>query len=51
MEDTDGLKEMMRMDFEHFREIFNLIEPDITRQETVGGNKNYFGCRTFEKSI
>ena len=39
MEDTDGWKEMMRMDFEYFKEILILIEPDITPQEIVGGNK------------
>ena len=27
------------MDFKHFNEIFNLIAPDITPQEIVGGNK------------
>ena len=36
MEVTDGLKELVRMDFEHFKEILNLIEPDITPQEIVG---------------
>ena len=30
---------MMRMDFEHFKELLNLIESDITPQEIVGGNK------------
>ena len=36
MEDTDGFKEMVRM---VFKLIWNLIEPDITPQELVGGNK------------
>ena len=36
MEDTDGFKEMVRM---VFKLIWNLIEPDITPQEIVGGNK------------
>ena len=30
MEDTDVFKELMRIDFEHFTEILNLIEPDVT---------------------
>ena len=30
MEDTDVFKELMRIDFEHFKEILNLIEPDVT---------------------
>ena len=29
LEDTEGFKEMMRMDFKHFNEILNLIAPDI----------------------
>ena len=39
LEDTEGFKEMMRMDFKHFNEILNLIAPDITPQEFIGGNK------------
>ena len=39
LEDTEGFKEMMRMDFKHFNEILNLIAPDITPQEIIGGNK------------
>ena len=39
MEDTDGFQEMMRMDFEHFKLILNLIEHDITPHKIVGGNK------------
>ena len=39
LEDTKGFKEMMRMDFKHFNEILNLIAPDITPQEIIGGNK------------
>ena len=30
LEDTEGFKEMMRMDFKHFNEVLNLIAPDIT---------------------
>ena len=30
---------MMRMDFEHFKEILNWIKPDITPQEIMGGSK------------
>ena len=30
MEDTGVFKELMRIDFEHFKEILNLIEPDVT---------------------
>ena len=30
MEDTDGFKELMRMDFEHFKEILDLIESYVT---------------------
>ena len=39
MQDTNGFKEIMRMNFEHFKEIINLIELDIMPQEIVGGNK------------
>ena len=38
LEDTEGLTEIIRMDFRHFNEILNLIAPDITQQIT-GGNK------------
>ena len=30
LKDTEGFKEMMRMDLRHFNEILNLIAPDIT---------------------
>ena len=30
---------MMRMDFEKFKHVLNLIEVDIIREERVGGNK------------
>ena len=39
IQDTGGFKEMMRMDFEHFKELLNLIESDITPKEIAGGNK------------
>ena len=39
LEDTNGFKEMMRMDYKYFKEILNLVEPDITPQEIIGGNK------------
>ena len=39
MEDTDMFKEIIRMGFEHFKEILNLIKPDIFPQEVVSGNK------------
>ena len=39
MEDTDGFKEMMRMDF---KEILNLIEPDIMPQLT--NTQHYKKC-------
>ena len=39
LEDTKGFKEMMRMDYKYFKEILNLVEPDITPQEIIGGNK------------
>ena len=39
MEDTEGFKEMMRMDLKHFKEILNLIAPAITAQAFVGANK------------
>ena len=29
---------MMRMGFKHFNKILNLIAPDITPQEIIGGN-------------
>ena len=32
MEDTDGFKEMMRIDFEHFKEILNLTYHIILQQ-------------------
>ena len=37
LEDTEGVKEMMRMDFDE-NEILNLIAPD-TPLEIIGGNK------------
>ena len=37
--DIEGFKEMMRMDLKHFNKILNLIAPDITSQEIIGGNK------------
>ena len=39
MEDTEGFKEIMWRGFRHFNEILNLIAPDITPQEIIGGNK------------
>ena len=30
MEDIDGFKEMMKMDFEHYKVTLNLIKPDVT---------------------
>ena len=33
IEDTNGLKEMMRMDYKSFKEIINLVEPDIIGRE------------------
>ena len=39
LEDTEGFKGMMRMDFKHFSEILNLTAPDITPQEITGRNK------------
>ena len=36
LENTEGFKQMMRMDFKHFKEISNLIAPDITPQEVIG---------------
>ena len=52
-EETKGFKEfkeMMRIDFKHFNEILNLIAPDITPQEIIGGNiiSNNFTCRTLD---
>ena len=38
LEDTETFIEMMRMDFNYFNEILNLIAPDITPQEIIGGN-------------
>ena len=48
LEDTEGFKEMIRMDFKHFNEILNLIAPDITPQEIIGENKVFFSCRTLD---
>ena len=39
LEDTEEFKEMIRTDFKHFNKILNLIVPDITPQEIMGGNK------------
>ena len=39
MEDTNGFKEMMRMSYEHFLYILNLIEKDITPKQILGGQK------------
>ena len=39
LEDTEGFKKMVRIDFKHFNEILNLIAPDITPQEIIGENK------------
>ena len=39
LEDTGGFKEIMRMDFKHFNKISNLLTPDITPQEIIGGKK------------
>ena len=39
LEDTEGFKEMTRMDFKHFNKMLNLIAPDIMSQEIIGGNK------------
>ena len=39
MENTGGFKEMMRMDYEKFKHVLNLIEVDITPDVIVGGNK------------
>ena len=50
MEDTNWFNEMMRMDFEHFKEILNLIEPDITAQEIIGGN-NFLAAERFTLRI
>lgn len=38
LEDTETFIEMMRMDFNYFNEILNLIAPDIMPQEIIGGN-------------
>ena len=51
MEGTDGFKEIMRMDFEHFKEILNLIEPGITPQEVVDGNKVSSAAESFILTI
>ena len=39
VEDTAGYKEMMRMNYETFREILTAIEPIITKRQVVGGHK------------
>ena len=39
MEDTNGFKEMMRMSYEDFLYILNLIEKDITPKQILGGQK------------
>ena len=38
LEDTEGLKEMMKSIFKHFNEILNLIAPDITPEEIIYRN-------------
>lgn len=39
MKETDGFKEIMWMDLEHFKEMLCLIEPDITPQKFMGRTK------------
>ena len=39
LEDTEGFKEMMRMDLKQFNKILNLVALDITPQEIIGGKK------------
>eukprot|EP00795_Rhopilema_esculentum_P005764 gene5764-11043_t len=39
MEDTNGFKEMMRMSYEDFLYILNLIEKDIMPKQILGGQK------------
>ena len=39
MEDTTGYKEMMRMNYETFREMLTAIEPIITKRQVVGRHK------------
>ena len=39
LEDTEGFKKIVRIDFKHFNEILNLIAPDITPLEIIGENK------------
>ena len=39
IEDTAGYKEMMRMSYEEFLGILQLIEKDITPKQIIGGAK------------
>ena len=39
LKDTEGFKEMMRIDLKHFNELLNLIALDIMPQEILGRNK------------
>ena len=38
-EDTVAYKEMMRMNFETFSEILMAIEPEISKEQVIGGHK------------
>ena len=50
LEDTEGVKEMMRMNFDE-NEILNLIAPDITPQEIIGGNKVISAAECFAVTL
>ena len=39
LEDTEGFKGMMSMNFKCFNETLNITAPDFTPQEIIGGNK------------
>ena len=38
-EDTVAYKEMMRMTYETFSEILMAIEPEISKEQVIGGHK------------
>ena len=39
MKDTGGFKEVVRMGYEKFKHVLNLIEFDMTSEQIVSGNK------------
>ena len=52
MKETNGFKEIMWMDLEHFKEMLHLIEPDITAPKFMGRTKVILDAKfDFDNSI